>query len=231
MMDDEDEGLTGLAALYKPLKRENHEHRSEGNKSVIAIFSKRYLCSFNDMQTRHPADIRIFGIRSSGNELIDRQQQSANITTYITIATMAHYARMGVTIRLVNYKDAKVIYEAISDHIRGWRENYSFSLNKSIVPVEDLQALEDLSVKVFPAAKSTIIKEGRVKDYFDRAIDGFNLTSSRSLFVRDDFNKKHNIIKNSEIDPNKNSHIQVIREDNNDYIMDLLSKNGGLNGL
>ena len=229
-MDDEDEELTGIAGLYKPLKKENHEHRMQGNKSVLGIFSKRYLCSFNDMQTRHPDELRTFGVRLSGNEVIDRQQRNANITTYITIATMAHYVRMGVAVRIMNYNDSKVIYETISDHIRGWKENYTFSLNKNNVPIEDLQALENLSIKVFPSAKSVMTKEGKVKDYFDKAMEQFNLTSSRSLFVRDDFNKKYKITDKT--DPNKNSHIEIIRDDNNDYILDLLSKSGGgLNGL
>ena len=75
-MDDEDEELTGIAGLYKPLKKENHEHRMQGNKSVLGIFSKRYLCSFNDMQTRHPDDLRTFGVRLSGNEVIDTREKS-----------------------------------------------------------------------------------------------------------------------------------------------------------
>lgn len=223
-------GLVGVAALYKPLNVEKHRHNIQNNDSVRAIFGKRYLARFSDMQTRHPEDIRTFGTRMSGYDDIDKQQRNSEITTWITIATMAHYLRIGVNVSIINRQDSKAIYEAVTDHIRAWRENYSFSLNQTLVPVEDLQALEDLSVKVFPAARGVMLREGRVKDYFDRAMDNFNLVSEQNLFTRNDFNKKHNI-PDKKVGDGGNK-VEIVRIDNGDYLASRLSAQiGSLNGL
>lgn len=229
MYDYDEEATTGIAGMFKPFVKERHIHNIPGNNSVVDIFSKRYLCRFSDIQTRHPDDLRTFGVRLSGVPEIDKMQRNADVVGWLTIATMAHYVRLGVAVKVVNYSDTKKIYESIVGHIRAWRDNYAFSLNQAAVPIEDLQALETLSELVFPAARSTMRKEGRVKDFFEKAVDKFDLTSEQNLFVRNDYNTSHGIVNTS--DNGKNSHIEIVREDHSDYILDRLSKlGGGING-
>lgn len=146
---------------------------------------------------------------------------------------MAHYLRLGVNISVVNRQDCKAIYESVAYHIRSWRENYSFSLNQAVIPLDDLQALENLSQKVFPAAKAIIAKEGPLKDRFAESIQKFDLVTEQGMFVRNDFNKKHNITNPSSlansIDPNS-QRLEIIRDDNSDYLLERLASVGGING-
>lgn len=229
MMYDDDEEVTGIAGLYKPFSKEKHNHRHPEISSEREIFGKRYLCRHSDLQTRHPDDIRTFGVRLSGHENVDREQRLSDVTTWLNIATMAHYLRLGVNVRVVKYSDCKAIYESVTRHIKAWKDNFSFTLNRSIIPIDDLQALENLSILVFPAAKSSVMKEGNVKSFFDKDLDKFDLVTTDTLFVRNDFNKKHNIVDTR--NTGKNDHIVITREDNSDYILDRLSQVGGLNGL
>lgn len=219
----------GIAGLYKPFNKEKHTHKIEGNDSVREIFGKRYLCIHNDMLTRNTDDLKTFGVRLSGHSDIDRQQQNADVTTWLNISTMAHYLRLGVNVRVVKYADTKSIYESVTKHIGAWRQNYGFTVNRIEVPLEDLQALEDLSIKVFPAARAIMLREGLVKDYFDKAVTKFDLVTESSLFTRNSYNEKHNIVTTHQDLPAK---IEIVREDNSDYILDRISKlGGGLNGL
>lgn len=219
----------GISSIYKPFDKERHDHRHPDISSTREIFGKRYLCRHSDIQTRHPEDLRTFGVRLTGHDHIDKEQMSSEVTTWVTIATMAHYLRLGVNVKVVRYSDCKEIYEAITRHINAWKHNFSFSLNRSLIPIEDLQALEMLSIQVFPAARSTIYAQGTVKEQFDKALDQFDLVTSDNLFVRNDFNEKHKIVDTR--DTGKNNHIEVIREDNSDYILDRISQIGGINGL
>lgn len=226
MIDSTTVGITGQ---YEPFNIDRHNHRIPENLSVREIFGKRYLCRFSDLLTRHPDDLRTFGVRLSGNEEIDKQQRNALVTSWTTIATMAHYLRMGIPVRVVNYSDCRLIYESVTKHIKAWRDNYAFSLNQNVVPVEDLQALEDLSIKVFPAARGLMLQEGYVRDYFDKAIDKFNLVSEENLFVRNDFNINNKIESNINNEPARK--IEIIREDFSDYLLDKVSKLGGNHGF
>lgn len=224
-----EENVVGIAGQVSPFIKDRHNHRIPNNTSVKEIFGKHYLCRFSDILTRHPDDLRTFGIRMSGHPDIDKELQKAEVTSWTTIATMAHYLRLGIPVKVVNHADCRAIYESVTKHIKAWRDNYSFSLNQNVVPVEDLQALEDLSIKVFPAAKGLIQKDGYVRDYFDKAIGKFNLVSEENLFVRDDFNKKHEIQSTVNKEPARK--IEVIREDFSDYLLEKVSQLGGGNKI
>lgn len=112
-----------------------------------------YLVRVPYLMSRTVDDIRRTGVVISGIPEIDRDIVNQLTTTMMTIAQMADYFKEGVPIRVVNYKDTKEIYDAISAHIYSWKEQLEQGINIGDAPIEDLIVLDNLANAVYEHAR------------------------------------------------------------------------------
>lgn len=117
------------------------------------IWHVLYLCRIPNIQTMSPDYIRHFGMPSSGDAAIDRQVTNELKSTMLTIAQMVQYHMQGVQIALVQYSDAKVIYEAISDYLVAWKRELETALTTRHAPLEDLIEMDKFANAVYEHAK------------------------------------------------------------------------------
>jgi hypothetical protein len=97
--------------------------------------------------------IKLFGMPASGDPAHDRAMASELTIRMLSIDKMAELYKNGVTVRLVKYTDAKVIYEHISNHLNAWKIHLENGLNIRHAPIDDLVLLDKFAVAVYAHAK------------------------------------------------------------------------------
>lgn len=135
-----------------------------------------FRCKVPQLATTSETYYRIFGSPTTGDAAIDRELQNQWIDTMIPIVKMVEYFNQGITIRVVNYADTKIIYDYIQRHLELWLDNVQHGLNIGNAPVEDLIAMDKFASTVFNHAKHQYEKVD-VKSSFMRALDGLGFRS------------------------------------------------------
>jgi hypothetical protein len=97
--------------------------------------------------------IKQFGVPSSGDKKIDKEQMNQLITTYMTIEKMVSLFKEGVPIRLVEPDAPKKIYESTSKYLDYCRNMLERQINISDAPLEDLIAMDLFASSVYEHAK------------------------------------------------------------------------------
>lgn len=96
---------------------------------------------------------REVGMLSSGDPKIDLMQANAWTPTWITINTMIDLHTHGVPIRVTDYKDTKLIYDSISEHLERWLSQLRRAVNIGGAPIDELMAMDDFANTVYAHAK------------------------------------------------------------------------------
>jgi hypothetical protein len=97
--------------------------------------------------------IKQFGVPTSGDKKIDREQMRQLITTYMPIAKMVDLFKQGTNIRLVEPDAPKKIYEAVSKYLDYCRDILENEINVADAPLEDLLAMDHFANSVYEHAK------------------------------------------------------------------------------
>lgn len=103
--------------------------------------------------------VRLFGMPTVGDPVLDKVMQEELVTQYLTIDNMVTHFKNGITVRLVTLSDSKIIYELISAYLRHWQEKIRFGVNVGGAPIDDLILLDRFAAVVFPYAAQHFTQE------------------------------------------------------------------------
>lgn len=118
------------------------------------IFDRRFKCLVPQLDTTSKEYLKLFGMPTVGDRGIDREMANQLITTYKTISEMALLFRDGVIVRIPNMQDCETIYKYVEYHLSRWANTVSNSVNKGIMPVDDLVTLDQFASAIYPHATS-----------------------------------------------------------------------------
>jgi hypothetical protein len=118
------------------------------------IFHKKYRCRVPVFHTRSIEDIEHFGTPASGDAEFDKTMLNEVRIYYKTTDEMIELYKRNVPLMLMDPKDAKTIYEDISEHLQLWRTTHEYSVN--LKPdndlLEDLMTMDRFATLVYPHA-------------------------------------------------------------------------------
>jgi hypothetical protein len=114
---------------------------------------KLFRCTVPQLRSRSIAEIELFGTLVSGDARYDRENATAMNTVMISIEKMLEYHVAGVPVAVARREDTKIIYEYIKNHLEAWAEVFRNTVNRQLVPVEDLILLDELANKVYEHAR------------------------------------------------------------------------------
>lgn len=123
------------------------------------IWDERFLVRVPYIDTCSDEYIKIFGTPSSGDAAVDKYTINELATICISINEMLDYHKRGVTIRVVQYTDIKLIYDIISAHLTRWANNLKHGLNIGGAPLEDLIDLDRFANVIYQHAKYHFTEE------------------------------------------------------------------------
>jgi len=123
------------------------------DKIFTDIWDYLYKVRVPYLSTMSEEYIRQFGVPSSGDKKIDKEQMNQLITTYMTIEKMVSLFKEGVPIRLVEPDSPKRIYESTSKYLDYCRNMLERQINISDAPLEDLLAMDLFANSVYEHAK------------------------------------------------------------------------------
>jgi len=133
--------------LVKPIERVD---------TTIRIFDYLYRVRINYMMSRSIEDVRRNGTTVSGIASYDADIKNQMISMQLSIAQMVDYFADGVPVYVVDTKDTKEIYEAISEHIYAWKARLERGINIGEAPIEDLINMDRFANSVYEHAKFLI---------------------------------------------------------------------------
>lgn len=126
------------------------------------IWRQLYMCRVNNIQTMSLDYIKIFGMPNSGHQQHDMQTANELITRMLSIADMVKFHNEGIIIRLVNYNDAKPIYEHITNYLNMWKNQLETGYHVRSAPIDDLLAMDKFANSLYAHAKHQF-----TQDYVD----------------------------------------------------------------
>lgn len=121
--------------------------------TTVKIFEYMYLCSIPWLKSQPIEMLKRYGVTLSGNANYDSDIENQWFTIYLTIAQMTDLMKDGVSVKVINVKDTKEIYESISHHLYAWKQQLHHGINIGGAPIDDLIALDELANKVYAHAK------------------------------------------------------------------------------
>lgn len=127
--------------------------------NIQRIFKDLFKISIAQKDIRSIEEQRTFGNTSTGDKKLDAMLASSFVNTYVTINDMIEYFRDGISFRLTNPADSRVIYEAISEHTARWRDALQYAFNMGNSPVEDLILMERFISTIYEHAKFQYIEK------------------------------------------------------------------------
>src|SRR5574343_2048969 len=113
--------------------------------TTVKLWEYYYKARIPTLASRSIQDIREKGTPISGVPEIDKDLKNQWTTTYLTIRQMVEYFQEGISVKVVDIKDTKAIYEAISEHIHAWRERLERGINIGDAPIDDLIAMDQFA--------------------------------------------------------------------------------------
>ncbi len=149
--------------------------------TTAAIWEMLYLVRIPYLATMSVDYIKEFGLPTSGDPDIDKEQANQYVTTYLSIAKLVDYHKEGVPIRIVNKKDVEDIYLAINEHLEAWKLQIRNGINIGDAPIEDLIAMDAFANDVYGHAKYGL-KPEETMSAFVAAFSKFNGFAGHNLF-------------------------------------------------
>lgn len=162
--------------------------------------------------------IREFGMPSSGNKEIDQAQNSQYTVTYLNIDRMVELYRDGAPVYVLEADAPKKIYEAISEHLKAWRDTVENGINVNSAPYEDLILLDNFAHAIYENAKYTLTS-AEPESPFTKMLMSYKLFSIRDKPRQTMLPSRIQNNRYREVDTfgteQKNSHNQPIVEERN----------------
>jgi hypothetical protein len=124
-----------------------------------AIFVKRFYVSLPTIFLQSEEEYKRRGRYSTGDPDIDKAVYNERTRTYMTINEMFELWKIGCTVGLVRYDDAKAVYEAIEEHLSRWYNFMTRGFNLSTCPFDELLDLDRFANVVYDKAKYTFTRE------------------------------------------------------------------------
>lgn len=156
--------------------------------TTVGIWDYLYYVRVPYLATMSVEYLREYGIPSSGDANIDREQANQLLSTYLSIAKLVDYHKEGVPIRVVNREDVKRIYDAISDHLNAWKEQLTQGINIGDAPIEDLLAMDRFANDIYGHVKYELINR-ETESNFVKAISKFGFFSKKNSLVKPPVNR------------------------------------------
>ena len=134
------------------------------------------------LQSRSMTDVHRYGTDISGIREIDEDISGRMLTTMLTVSKMVDYYREGVSIRVVDVKDVKEIYEAISQHIHTWKSRLEHGINLGDAPIDDLIALDQFAAAIYENGKYQFTPE-TVNSIFATELSNLQRVNAHNFFT------------------------------------------------
>lgn len=152
------------------------------NDTTHAIWCETYRVKMNELESRSIADIKFFGVRSSGNKRIDDALRNQHVYRYISIEKMVEYNEQSCLMGFTGIDDLKKIYQALHKHMVAWKNALGYGVNIYGAPVTDLLAMDRFSDAIW----SKICYYVNNKDFGEEAREHYKIDSRldiRALFA------------------------------------------------
>ena len=111
-----------------------------------------YRVRLNLLENTSEDYIKIFGTPITGSKEIDHNLLTRWYVTQMPICKMIDLYKEGKSVKIVNYKDTKEIYEAIDKHLNLWLSFLKQRVNVTTAPVEDLLIMDKFAQEIYPYA-------------------------------------------------------------------------------
>lgn len=144
------------------------------------IFNKLFFASVPYLQSLTDEEIEVYGIPFVNDKEYDDMMQNQQVRRYMTINDMVEYQVRGVPIRLLNYDDAKEIYDIVNRHLLAFKTRMDQGIFNSAVPHDDLVALDNLANTLYPYARHHQQTQA-AKDSVLTKTDGLSLFSLKPI--------------------------------------------------
>lgn len=142
------------------------------------LFEPRFAVKVPPLALRTLEDIKEFGQFTTGDPVMDREINRADVRCMLNIAKMESIFRKGHSVKVVNYSDTKTIYDYITNHLTWFKE---FMLSGENRPLGFDETLDDL-IYLDKFASSVYI---HAKHFFDSpeamSVFGRHLAARKAL--------------------------------------------------
>lgn len=172
------------------------------------------------VQSRHPEDIKHFGVRVSGLKEYDKNIKNEWITTMLSITSMLNYYKEFVPMRIVDINDTKIIYDLISEHLHAWKRKLERGINIGDSPIRDLIELDKLANVIYQHAKYQFINE-EVSSLLAKAMTTTQTINASNFFKTKELNDfSASVSNNSGVTAINNETVETIeRESQAEFFM------------
>ncbi|MDD2879680.1 MAG: hypothetical protein PHQ58_04520 [Rhodoferax sp.] len=147
------------------------------------IWEALFMASVPFKDTMSDDYVRLFGMPTVGDPVIDRDMHNQPIYTYMTINKMVEYFRAGINVKVQKHSDTKRIYDIISRYINCWKEQLEHGINIGGAPIDDLILLDRFASVVFEHAVQHLTMEYLNSDAI-RDLTGNGTWMNRGSFVK-----------------------------------------------
>lgn len=121
--------------------------------TVQALWDRVWHCRIRQIDLLSENYIREFGMPTVLDPGIDQEMANQLVDVYIPVVKMIDYYSKGVTVRIVNPEDIKLIYHHLQTHLELWQHRLKTSFNISDAPIEDLMAMNEFANTLYPWVK------------------------------------------------------------------------------
>lgn len=156
--------------------------------TTVGIWDYLYYVRVPYLATMSVEYLREYGMPSSGDANIDKEQANQLLSTYLPIAKLVEYHKEGVPVRVINRDDVKKIYDAISDHLNAWKEQLTQGLNIGDAPIEDLLSMDRFANDIYGHVKYDLINR-ETESNFVKAISKFGFFGKKNSLVKSPTNR------------------------------------------
>ena len=159
----------------KPIKPvTNVQFKTED--TTYDIWCERYRVKMNELESRSIADVKMFGVRVTGNKKIDEALKNQHIFRWITIDQMVDYNEQSCLMGFGSIEDMKKIYQALYRHLLAWRKALAYGVNIYGSPIMDLLAMDRFCDSIWTkicyyVTNSDISDDTRDMFTFDKRLD------------------------------------------------------------
>lgn len=132
---------------------------------------------------RSAEDISNFGSYTTLDKGIDSSLTNQWVNVMIPIVKMVEIYQEGGSIRIVDEKDTKIIYELISEHLSLWESTLRTGINIGDAPVSDLLAMDTFAQALYPHAKQHFSQD-LIGSILGREMIGMSALNPQNFFVQ-----------------------------------------------
>lgn len=111
------------------------------------------------LQSRDINELRLTGVNITGVKEVDADIKNQWVTTMMPIAYMVELYQKNIPVKVVDYKDTKIIYDYISEHLHAWKQQLQKGINVGGAPISDLIAMDEFANLVYEHAKHQFTRE------------------------------------------------------------------------